>query len=78
MIFFFKAANIQRKTWKNLQKAQRAIAQDHLKNIPRKSDFFEEKYKEMRPEVTFSQYCVFVCVYDISAEIHMLVICVAW
>lgn len=42
-----KAANVQGKTLKDLQKVWRTIAKDHFKKITRKSDSLEPTYKEV-------------------------------
>lgn len=43
-----RAANDQRQTLKDLQTAERTIAQHHFKTITRKSGSLESKQKEMR------------------------------
>lgn len=43
-----RAANDQRQTLKDLQTAERTIAQRHFKTITRKSGSLESKQKEMR------------------------------
>lgn len=53
-----KSANVQRETFRDLQKARRIDTQDHFK-ILRKSGFLEEKYEEIRFDLSHSIISLF-------------------
>jgi len=52
-----KAANVQRKTLKDLQEAWRTVARDYFIRLKR-SGSLEAKYRDKGRLKTFVQYCI--------------------